>query len=375
MLAAALFPLPPLRLEQPEDAYTHVPCWWSRPRWIAHNLALYDEHYAVLRAQERVDSVGRRTFEHYLIAESGGADYSTGRNCRVTINQLQAATLRSESTMHRCRRLAGAFATRTVVFAGRHRTREERINSWRRGDRCRGWAAVSALHESTSPTLPVDNATVETLLHQGFGTPPGHSPGLVFISRSKKLSSSKNTTKGRAPRGTDKRRQRRAAPAYDQRAVKLASGVLRDERFPLWVRQIARGRITPVLTGKAVAGWDVNDVYGALEEFRISGKRLIDTPSNPPGYLNHILQQVPDDVPPARLDRARAVALEESERLARQRQRDEDRAKAMAAADGMNTAARRLRDDLAERTRGRAADRARAREQAQRELAQRAVHD
>ncbi|MGF6883479.1 hypothetical protein ABIA39_006973 [Nocardia sp. GAS34] len=38
----------------------------------------------------------------------------------------------------RCRRLTKAFATRTVVFTGRHRTREERIDSWRRGDRCRG---------------------------------------------------------------------------------------------------------------------------------------------------------------------------------------------------------------------------------------------
>jgi hypothetical protein len=371
--AASLFPLP-VRLELPKDAYAAVPaCWWSRERWIAHNLALYDEHYEQLRTEEKVDSVGRRTFEHYLIAESGGADYKTGRNSRVTIGQLQTVTRRSESTMHRCRRLTKAFTTRTVVFGGRHRTLIERLDSWRRGDRGRGWAAVSALHEST--TLPVDNEAVETLLDQGFGTPPGRSPGSAFISRRKSVSSLENAMNGRAPRGTDKRRRAKAVPAYDQRAVKLTSGVLRDERFPLWVRQIARGRLTALLTRKAVAGWDVDDVFGAIEEFRISGKRLISAPSNPPGYLWSVLDQIPDDMPPARLDRARTVALEETERLARQRQRQAERTAAMAAASEDSPARRaamQLSREIGAGTTGRAADRAREADQAHRELAQRA---
>lgn len=369
-----LFPLPPLRLELPEDAYNAVPaCWWSRERWIAHNLALYDEHYEQLRAEEKVDSVGRRTFEHYLLVESGGADYRTGRNSRVTIGQLQAATLRSESTMHRCRRLTKAFATRTVVFRGRQRTKLERLDSWRREDRARGWAAVSALHESS--TLPVDNEAVETLLDQGFGTPPGQSPGSAFISRRKSASSTDNTMKRCASRSLDKRERAKRTPAYDQRAVKLASGVRRDERFPLWVREIRPGRLAALLTRKAVAGWDVDDVYGGIEEYRISGKKLLDAPRNPAGYLWSVLNRIPDDVPPARLDRARTVALEEAERLARQRQRDEDRAKAMLAADGMNAEARRLRDKLEQGSVDRAVRRSRGADEARRELAQRARGD
>ena len=224
---------------------------------------------------------------------------------------------------------------------------------------------MAALHEPA--VLPVDNQIVETLTEQGFGTPPEQSSGLSFISREKVVSSTTNTMERRAPRGTDKKKRRRAAPAYDQRAVKLAASVLRDERFPLWVRSIRPGRATALLTRKAVAGWDVDDVAGALEEFRISGKALIDKPANPPGYLWSILDQIPDDVPPARLDRARAVAVEEAERLTRARDREKARAKAMTTVP-MNPAARSVRDALENRTRTGAAARVRARAAAEREL-------
>lgn len=371
VVAGVLFPLPPLRLPLAEDAYAAAPaCWWSRERWVVHNLALYDQHYTLLRRQNMVDSVSRKTFRDYLWAESAGADFDTGRNARITVRRLQTSTSRSESTMHRCRRLTNKLGTRTVVFTGRQRTKAERLESWRRDDRARGWAAVAALHETA--VLPVDNQIVETLTEQGFGTPPEQSSGLSFVSREKVVSSTTNTMERRAPRGTDKKKRRRAAPAYDQRAVKLAASVLRDERFPLWVRSIRPGRATALLTRKAVAGWDVDDVAGALEEFRISGKALIDKPANPPGYLWSILDQIPDDVPPARLDRARTVATEEAERLTRQRQREQDRAAAMAAAGpdspayqaAMHTAAR-----IGARTIGRARDRARSVDDARRELA------
>ncbi len=120
--AAALFVLPPLRLTLPEDAYTGTedqpapPCWWGRERWIAHCLALYDEHYSALRAAQTVESVSRKTFAAYVIAESSGADYATGRNSRVTVGRLQREVSRSESTIHRCRRLLARFGCRTVVF-------------------------------------------------------------------------------------------------------------------------------------------------------------------------------------------------------------------------------------------------------------------
>ncbi|WP_280265827.1 hypothetical protein [Nocardia wallacei] len=174
---------------------------------------------------------------------------------------------------------------------------------------------------------------------------------------------------GRASRGQEKEGPVRAAPAYDQRAVKLASSVRRDERFPLWVRSIRPGRLAALLTRKALAGWDVDDVYGALEEWRIGGKRLLARPDNPPGYLWSILNAIPDDVPPARLDRAREVAITEAEHAAWRRELEEMRQARMRAAAGMNAAARQVRDSLAERAAGRGVVYARARETARRELA------
>jgi hypothetical protein len=366
-----LFSLP-LRLVLPDDAYKDVPaCWWGPERFVAHGMALYDMHYKLLYANGMVDSVSRDTFLEYLRAEAGVADYGTGRNARASIAHLMKATGMSESTMHRCRRLLHKIGCRTVVYRGRQLTKLEALQAWDRGlPKTKGWTAVAALHETT--VLPVDNRLVKTLLEQGIGTPPARSAGSAFLSRPKIGSSPENTRKGRAPRGIDKRRVAKRAPAYDPRAVKLASSVHRDERFPLWVRQIRPGRLAAVLTRKAAAGWDVDDVFGALEEWRISGRSLLTAPRNPAGYLWSVLAAVPDDVPPARLDRARTVAFEEAERLARQRQRDADRAKAMTAA-GPDSPGRRaamtIGRGIGQRTAGRAADRARERDQATRELA------
>lgn len=377
MFAGVLFALPPFRLEQPDDAYAKVPCWWSRARWIAHNLALYDEHYAVLRAADKVDSVGRRTFEHYLIAESGGADYGTGREARVTIDQLQTATRRSESTMHRCRRLVGAFRTRTVVFTGRHRTRDERIDSWRRGDRCRGWAAVAGLHEST--TLPVDNAAVETLLDQGFGTPPGLSPGSFSLSPRRLVSSPQNVSERRAARGKDKKRRRKPR-SYDPRALLLAARVRCDGRFPGWVRRMGVQGLAAVLTRRAIAGWQADDVHAALDEVYLSGREVFDSPRDPHAYLAFLLRPVPIDQPPMLLDRAREACLE-MERRTRQREENERRrAEAMAQVPAApNSPARAAAKAAAAKIGHRAissaaADRAAA-EAARREIARLALGD
>ncbi|MFE7745147.1 hypothetical protein [Nocardia sp. NPDC057455] len=318
-----------MRLELAEDVYNAVPaCWWSRERWIAHNLALYDEHYAQLRAEEKVDSVGRRTFANYLIAESGGADYATGRNSRVTIDQLQAVTLRSESTIHRCRRLTKALGTRTVVFRGRQRTRLERLDSWRRGDRARGWAAVSALHESS--TLPVDNEAVETLLHQGFGTPPGQSSGTRFLSRPKVVSPPQNVMKGRATRGQDEKGRRKKVRSYDSRALLLGARVRADARNPLWVRQLGVQGLAAVLTRRALAGWQADDVHAALDEVYLSGRRIFDRPRDPYAYLAYLLSSTPVDEPPMLLDRAREACLELEHQTRQRAENEQRRAEAMA---------------------------------------------
>nr|WP_228805836.1 hypothetical protein [Nocardia higoensis] len=325
-----------MRLQLPEDAYVGVPsCWWSRPRWIAHNLALYDTHYTALRAAGRCESVSRKTFLAYLLGESSGADYSTGRNSRVSVRHLQTVTHRSESTVHRCRRLVGVFATRTVVFRGRQRTKLERLDSWSQEDSGRGWTAVSALHES--PSLPVDNSLVEThlesLSHQGFGTPPVRSTGSGYISHPSSVSPNENGKERRAPRGQDTRRARRAPRAYDPRALLLASRCRADERFPLWLRQAGRQGLAAVLTRRAVdGGWTVDDVAAALDQVYLSGRRIYARPRDPYAYLAHLLKPIPIDEPPMLLDRAREVAYELEQRAVVRAERERRRAEAIAKA-------------------------------------------
>ncbi|MFD3431295.1 hypothetical protein [Nocardia fluminea] len=369
-----MFPLRPLQLELKDDAYAAVPaCWWSRARWVAHNLALYDLYYAELRAAGRIESVSRKTFLAYLHGEAAGADYDTGRNTRVTIRALQNRTHRSESTMHRCRRIVGVFATRTVVFRGRQRTLEERLDSWRRGDRARGWAAVSALHES--PLFPVDNAHVESILDQGFGTPPPRSGGLRGISPTSVVTLKQDVIERRAPRGTDTKRVRRKARAYDPRALLVASRCRTDQRFPLWVRQLGTQGIAAVLTRRVVdGGWTVDDVLAGLDQVHLSGRKVLDRPREPYAYLAWLLKPIPVDEPPMLLDRARDVALDLEQRALTRADREHRRTEAMAKTPAApDSAARRAAlagaAEASRRAVGRAAVSRAAADDARREIA------
>jgi len=376
---APLFSMPPLRLELPEDAYDAVPaCWWSRERWIAHCLALYDQHYAQLRRDAAVESVGRETFQAYLIAESGGADHGTGRDCRVTIAELRTATARARSTVLRCRSLVAAFGARSTVFRGRQRTRVERLESWRRGDRARGWTSVAALHESV--TLPVDNSRVASILDQGFGTPPPRSGGSLFLSRPSSVTDSQNVKKGRAARGQDKKGVRRKPRAYDPRAVVLAARVRADERNPVWLRLLGPQGLAAVLTSRAVAGWQADDVHAALNEVYLSGRKIFDRPKNPYAYLAYLLSSTPVDVPPMLLDRAREAAAELERQAVQRAENAARRAEAMAQVPAASDSAAmaRAREIAAAAARRGVSTKAAARAAAAaelRDLAQRARED
>ncbi|MGV9408325.1 hypothetical protein ACWDOP_00305 [Nocardia sp. NPDC003693] len=328
-----LFALPSLRLVLPDDAYSKVSsCWWGPDRFVAHAMALYDMHYRVLYLNRVVASIKRETFLRYLQAEVGVADFATGRNAHASMGYLMRKTGMSESTMHRGRQLLYKLGCRTVVFHGRQLTKDEALEQWRRDrPKMKGWTAVAALHETT--VLPVDNSLVETLLEQGFGTPPSRSEVSAATSRRWVISPAQSTMKRSAPRRLDKRGWSEKCPAYDQKAVLLAASVLRDERFPLWVRRIPRKRLQALLTRKALADWTVDDVFAALEDWWKLGRVLLNSPTNPPGYLWTVLNEVPDDAPPARLDRARNDEYEANERAERAREREQARARAVAGPD------------------------------------------
>ncbi|TCJ88102.1 hypothetical protein [Nocardia alba] len=240
--------------------------------------------------------------------------------------------------------MTAVFATRTVVFTGRQRTRAERLDSWDREDQGRGWAAVSALHESR--LFPVDNDLVETLLDQGFGTPPERSDGSFFISPSNSVTPPQDVIDRRASRGTDTNRPRRKARSYDSRALLVASRCRTDQRFPLWVRQLGPQGLAAVLTRRVVdGGWTVDDVHAALDQVYLSGKKIFDRPRDPYAYLAWLLKPIPIDEPPMLLDRAREVAFEleqlDRDRAHREQLRAEAMAKVPAAPDSPARAAAR----------------------------------
>ncbi len=329
----ALFRPPPRRLELPEDAYADVPsCWLSRRRWIALNMALYDQLYTELRATLRAPSVSRNTYQAWAIAESRCADIATGRDCRPSVRHLSQRILRHPRTVKRCRELARLLDTRQVVFRGRQRTKIERLESWERFDRSRGWTAVAALIDSPAHAHLVDNPTLELLLQQGFVTPLPHRGGSLSLSPPSSVTSHQNGREGSAPRHKDTGRQPRKPRNYDQKALLLAARIRSDARFPLWVRRLGIQGLAAVLTKRARAGWQADDVHAALDDVWKSGKKVFDRPRDPYAYLGWLLGHTPVDEPPALYDRAREAMLEMERRARIQKEAQQRPAEPLAAA-------------------------------------------
>ncbi|MEU4345350.1 hypothetical protein AB0H00_29550 [Nocardia sp. NPDC023852] len=266
----------------------------------------------------------RDTFLAWAIAESGCADLGTGRDCRPSVKHLSERIERHPRTVKRCRELARLLDQRQVVFRGRHRTKNERLDSWRRDDPNRGWTAVAALIESPAYAHLVDKSIIKSLLEQDFVTPLPRSGGSLSLSRPSSVVSLHNGTKGRAPRGQDKKGRSKRPRAYDSRALLLAAHVRSDARFPLWIRRLGVQGLAAVLTRRALAGWRVDDVHAALDEVYLSGRKIFDRPRDPHAYLAWLLSSTPVDEPPMLLDRAREACLE-LERQTRQREENEQR--------------------------------------------------
>ena len=338
--AAALGMHGPLRLELPEDTYNSVPhCWWSRARWLAHLMELYDAHYRQLYRAGRTPSVGRDTYMLWAALESGAADPRTGRDCRPSVARIARLSERCGRTVQRCRELAGVLKVRSVVFTGRRRTLAERLDSWMCGDRNRGWTAVAVLHH-TIGGFALNPDHVQDFLDQGIVTPLLRSSGRSLTSVEKSLLTQQNTKNRRAPRDSAPTRKRPKKTAFDPKAVLLASRCHADERMPHFVRvgMGVRG-LAAVLTPRALAGWDVDDVVAAIADYLHSGKRIHARPQNAYSYLAHILKATPLDAPPAAADRAREREFH-ARQVAEQRRRREEMAAAAQLAAGPNTSGR-----------------------------------
>ncbi|MFI7531490.1 hypothetical protein [Nocardia salmonicida] len=295
-------------------------------------MALYDELYAELRATLRAPSVKRDTFLAWARAEAGVADHATGRDCRPSLKHLSIRVGRGRRTIQRCRELARLLDLRQEVFRGRQRTLAERLESHDRLDRGRGWASVAALIPSPSYARLVDNSILETYIKSDFVTPPRRRRGSAVTPSTSVVTTQKNGRKRRASRRIDGRRSGRKPAERDQRAILLAARVRSDERIPLWAREIPVRALERVLKPRAATGWQVDDVFEAIDAIRIAGKRLLTRPEDPVGYFVWVLGHTPVDEPPAALARAQDAALEMEQAIRDRDHREQLRAEAMAAA-------------------------------------------
>lgn len=323
----------PLRLPVPDGAYTdRAPvCWWSLPRWVDHVMTLYDTFYKDLRASGQIPSISRRTLELIVRRRAEDADYGTGRGCRTPVGDVKAdgtrtglcaVTQRSRRQVQRGNAVLRFFQVMTEVQPGRLRTKAERLESWKRGDRARGWAAVHALHETTNPELaaglPVDNSTPNNQYEYKNVTPPrSGSVGTTPSCRSV-VSTAKNVTKRRASRGSTTRAGRKSAAAFDPRALLLAQRCRTHPDMPDWTRRHGAKAWAAVLTRPAQHGWTADDVVAAIDDYAIT-RRVLPNPRNAIGYLAMILTGVDLDAPPAAWERARRA--EEDGRLREQQRR------------------------------------------------------
>jgi len=351
--------------------YAPVPCWWSRQRWLEHVERVYRRHYLLLRPRLVAVSGGGISLPAVLVvagAHAGAADFGTGRDSRPMLGQtggergLTAATRLGARTITRARTFLRLAGVATEVQSGRHRTLPERLDSWERGDRARGWTAVYALHHTT--THPVDNFVGISAGHTPDGTPPRSGSLSPSSSEEKMVTTGAEPEDRGAPRpaSTTKggRGRRRAVP--DARGVLLATRWCQDPDSPPWARYKTPTTWAALLALPARHGWTVRDLHRLLDNHTASGRRVLSHPNNPIAYLSWLLNQTDLTNRPCAMDDV--YAAYEAELAAHSRAEAPDRRAAAAAARKAGRAAlhgeahQQVRDILTQRVQTAAAGKA-----------------
>jgi len=360
----ALTPVRPApRRQLPRDAWSTLPCWWSAQRWVAHVEAVYHRHYLLLRPQLVALTGGglsQRSLLAVATAHAAAADFHTGRSSRPLLGEtggtagLTHTTGLGARTITRARTFLRLAGLATEVAPGRHRTLDERLDTWERGHTARGWTADYALHPST--THPGDNPSPITAGQQADGTPP--SSGVVDPTPSRSYVVS--TSEQREHRGASRpastrepRNLRRASP--DTRGLLLATKWARNPHTPRWVTTLPPGVWAALLALPARHDWTDRDLNQLLLDHQGTGHRIPHRPTRPIGFLSWLLSRLGDltDRPCALDDARHAAELAAAAARKMQAARDHaqhlaDRATAQAALGGAgHTAARDAARDAA----------------------------
>ena len=303
---------PPLRREVSPYAYAGIPCWWSAERWITHVARVYQRSYLLLRPRLVTSSGGGislPTVLAYAAAQAAAADHRTGRGSRPSITTMATSARRGRRTIQRARLFLRLAGLATEIQPGRTRTYPERITSWERGDRARGWTAVYALHPSRTypdPTTPVDNSRIIRAGQTPDGTPP-HSGSLSPSASAEKWVSTQDTDQD-APAGHEDGAPRHAsttkgcpdlvANGTRARGTALMLAWRADPACPGWAKAYAAHRWAGALTAAAEAGWTARDLIQMLADLTNTGHHILTRPRRPISYLLALLNKVDLNEPP-----------------------------------------------------------------------------
>ena len=288
-----------IRLDLGDMPWAGVPCWSGGPaRWAQETVPLaYALRYTThVRPAMPGNPISLKTLIRVAKARAHHAEYRTGRECRPTNATLAACAGVSVRTVQRASTALRMLGVATEVLRGRQRSRNERMASWRVGDRGRGWASVWALHDGRFPIV-------------------SPHPGGSFLS-SKNSRRENLTTPNRRQAAGSGAKKRRQCP--DARAVALANRWITDEQSPPWARRYR----TPaawarILAGPAAHGWTPRDINQLITDWIGTGHWIPDSPHKPIGLLGGILAWHGRDNladRPAALDEAREAAELAAER-------------------------------------------------------------
>lgn len=280
-----------IRLDLGGMPWTGIPCWsGGAERWARATVpAAYAQRYAThVRPVMPGNPISVKTLVQVAAARARYADHRTGRECRPTNATLAACAGVSIRTVQRASTALRLLGVATEVLRGRQRTRQERMASWRVGDKGRGWASVWVLHDDRNRTL-------------------SPQPGGSLLSQKPSVNN-ELTTANRRRNGGRRAAVRRDSP---EAGDSLARKWVLDPNSPPWVRRYRTTRPwARLLAGAEAHKWTPRDVNQLISDYIGVGNWVPDSPHKPAGLLGHILRWHGNlDERPAALDEAREAEL------------------------------------------------------------------
>lgn len=318
-----------IRLDLGDMAWAGVPCWsGGAQRWARVTVpTAYALRYAThVRPVMPGNPISLKTLIRVADARARYADHRTGRGCRPTNTTLAACAGVSVRTVQRASTALRLLGVATEVLRGRQRSRNERMASWRVGDRGRGWASVWVLHDDR---------------HRRLSPHPGGS----LLKNNPSVLDSLTTLPRRQAAG----RSAATRPHSPDTGTRLARQWVTNPESPPWARRYRTTTPWARILARAEAhGWTPRDVNQLITDYIGVGNWVPDRPHKPVGLLGAILRSHANlEDRPAALDEAREaealaadrarIARQLAEREAHQRARELGK----AALDGPGHAAAR----------------------------------